>query len=121
MLEFFVDLVEKRVDPGGSQFSGFILERLCSAHASQQNVVVLEFGSPCPSRSFFLLMTQIVIINNVFRRCLAKCFVSNVECFVFMTRTCLKTIWHIFCICFNNESPRSFMCRSNVGCFTVFR
>ena len=55
---FVVDIVEERVGLGGSQFSESILERLYSAHASQQNVVILEFGSPC-SRSFsiVLLMT----------------------------------------------------------------
>ena len=47
MLAFVVDLVEERVDMGGSQFSESILERWYSAHASQQNVVILEFGSPC--------------------------------------------------------------------------
>ena len=51
MLDFVVDLVEERVDLGGSQFSESILERWYSAHASQQNVVALEFGSPCPPRS----------------------------------------------------------------------
>ena len=51
MIDFVVDLVEERVDLGGSQFSESILERLCSVHASQQNVVTLEFGSPCSSRS----------------------------------------------------------------------
>ena len=51
MLDFVVDLVEERVDLGGSQFSESILKRWCSAHASQQNVVTLEFGSPCSLRS----------------------------------------------------------------------
>ena len=51
MIDFVVDLVEERVDLGGSQFSESILERWYSAHASQRNVVVLEFGSPCPPRS----------------------------------------------------------------------
>ena len=51
MLDFVVDLVEERVDLGGSQFSESILERLYSTHASQQNVVILEFGSPCSPRS----------------------------------------------------------------------
>ena len=51
MLDFVVDLVEERVDLGGSQFSESILERWYSAHASQQNVVALEFGSPCLPRS----------------------------------------------------------------------
>ena len=51
MLDFVVDLVEERIDLGGSQFSESILERWYSAHASQQNVVTLEFGSPYPPRS----------------------------------------------------------------------
>ena len=51
MLDFVADLVEERVDLDDSQFSESILERWYSAHASQQNVVNLEFGSPCPSRS----------------------------------------------------------------------
>ena len=50
-LGFVVDLVEEHVGLGGSQFSESILERLCSAHASQQNVVTLEFGSPCSPHS----------------------------------------------------------------------
>ena len=61
------------------------------------------------------------MINNGSPRSFTKCFVSNVECFAFMTRTCLRTIWHIFCVCSNNESPRSFMCLFNVGILTVFR
>ena len=51
MLDFVVDLVEERVDLGGSQFSESILERWYSAHSSQQNVLALGFGSPCPPRS----------------------------------------------------------------------
>ena len=51
MLDFVVDLVEERVGLSGSQFSESFLERWCSAHASQRNVVSLEFGSPCPPRS----------------------------------------------------------------------
>ena len=51
MLDFVVDLVEERVDLGGSQFSDSILERWYFAHASRQNVVILEFGSPCSPRS----------------------------------------------------------------------
>ena len=47
MLDVFVDIVEERVDLGGSQFSESILERWYSGHASQQIVVALEFGSPC--------------------------------------------------------------------------
>ena len=51
MIDFVVDLVEEHVDLDGSQFSESILERWYSARASQWNVVVLEFGSPCPPRS----------------------------------------------------------------------
>ena len=51
MIDFVVDLVEEHVDLDGSQFSESILERWYSAHASQRNVVVLEFGGPCPPRS----------------------------------------------------------------------
>ena len=51
MIDFVVDLVEEHVGLDGSQFSESSLERWYSAHASQRNVVVLEFGSPCPPRS----------------------------------------------------------------------
>ena len=51
MIDFVVHLVEEHVDLDGSQFSESTLERWYSARASQRNVVVLEFGSPCPSRS----------------------------------------------------------------------
>ena len=51
MHDFVVDLVEERVGLGGSQFFESLLERWHSAHASQQNVVTLEFESPCSPRS----------------------------------------------------------------------
>ena len=51
MIDSVVDLVEEHVGLGGSQFSESILERRYSADASQQNVVTLEFGSPCSPRS----------------------------------------------------------------------
>ena len=51
MIDFVVDLVDERVDLGGSQSPESILERWYSAHASQQNVVALEYGSPCLPRS----------------------------------------------------------------------
>ena len=47
MIDSVVDLVEKHVDLGGSQFSESILECWYFARASQLNVVVLEFSSPC--------------------------------------------------------------------------
>ena len=51
MIDFVVDLVEEHVDLDGSQFSESILKRWHFALASQRNVVVLEFGSPCSPRS----------------------------------------------------------------------
>ena len=51
MIDFVVDLVEEHVDLDGSQFSESIVERWYFARVSQRNVVVLEFGSPCPPRS----------------------------------------------------------------------
>ena len=55
MLDFVVDLVEERVDLGGSQFSESILERWYTAHASQQNV-----GSPGIRKSMSASFTIIV-------------------------------------------------------------
>ena len=51
MIDSVADLFEEHVDLGGSQFSESILERWYSARASQRNLVVLEFGSPCPPSS----------------------------------------------------------------------
>ena len=51
MFDSVVDLFEEPVDLGGSQFSESIVERWYFARISQQNVVVLEFGSPCLPRS----------------------------------------------------------------------
>ena len=51
MIDSVVDLVEEHVDLDGSQFSESIVERWYSGRVSQRNVVVLEFGSPCPPRS----------------------------------------------------------------------
>ena len=45
-----MDLVEEHVDLGGSRFSEPIFERGSSQLASQQNVVILEFGSLCSLR-----------------------------------------------------------------------
>ena len=46
-------LVEEHVDLDGLQFPESILELWYFAHASQQNVVTLEFGSPCPRSALF--------------------------------------------------------------------
>ena len=55
MIDSVVALVEEHVGSGGSRFSESILGRWYSARVSQRNVVVLEFGSPCPPRSRFLI------------------------------------------------------------------
>ena len=41
-------------------------------------------------------------------------FVSNVEAYAFMKRTCFATIRHIICMCFNNGLNRFIMCHFNV-------
>ena len=41
---------------------------------------------------------------NGLLRSITKSFVSHIESHAFMTRTCLATILHIVCVCFNNES-----------------
>ena len=51
MIDFAIDLVGERVDLDSSPFSEKILERWYSTYASQQHVVVMEFGSPCSPRS----------------------------------------------------------------------
>ena len=54
-------------------------------------------------------------------RSITNCFVSNVETRAFMKRTCLGTIWHISCVCFNNGLPRSIMCHFNGETLAVNR
>ena len=105
----------------GIRLEQFDVARWYSAHASQGNEVTLEFGSPCSPRSNCLLMTRSVMINNASPRSFTKCFVSNVERFAFMSRTCLRTVWHIFCVCFNNGLPRSILCQFNVETLPVVR
>ena len=117
-LDFVVDLVEERVDQGGSQFSESILERLFSAYAYQQIATVLDLGVQVRLVHHHWLTTQIVMINNGSPCSLTKCLISNVERSTFMSRTCLRTTWHIFCFCFSDESPRSLMCLFNVGLLT---
>ena len=90
------------------------------AHASQRNVVVLGFGSPCPPFSPLFSLTHVMISNGSFRS-LTKCFTSNVERFAFMSRTCLRTVWHINHVVRDNKSPCSLMCLFNVEILSVFR
>ena len=65
-------------------------------------------------------MTHVMISNGSFRS-LTKCFISNVERFAFMKRTCLRTIWHINHVVRDNRSPCSLMCLSNVEILSVIR
>ena len=51
MIDSVVNLFEEHVELGDSQFSESILERWYFAYISQRNVVVLEYGSSCLSRS----------------------------------------------------------------------
>ena len=50
------------------------------------------------------------MINNGSFRSFTKFFVFNVERFNFTNGACFGTVWHIFCVCVNNDSPRSLMC-----------
>ena len=63
-----------------------------------------------------LLVTHVMISNGSFRS-LTKCFISNVERFVFMSRTCLRTTWHINHVVRDNKSPCSLMCLFNIEIF----
>ena len=120
MLDFFVDLSEKRVDLGGSQFSESSLERGGILRVlPQRNVVTLELGIHVHLVQHCFFIARIVMVNNGSLRSFTKRLISNVESCAFMTRTFFRTNWHILCICFNNEPPRSFMCRSNVGILSL--
>ena len=61
-----------------------------------------------------------VMINNGSHRSITKCFISNVERFAFMSRTCLRVIWHIDHVMRDNRSPCSLMCLFNVEILSVF-
>ena len=78
-----------------------ILERVSSQHASQRNVVTLEFGSQYSPRSALFAHDS---VRHGLQRVAPF---DNVKAYAFMTKTCLATIWHIFCVCFNNGLPRS--------------
>ena len=53
-------------------------------------------------------------------RSIKNCFVSNVEPYAFMKRTCLGNFWHIFCVCFNNGFPVLSWAFSTLGQMNVF-
>ena len=91
MIDSVVDLFEEHVELGGSQFSESVVERWYFARISQRNVVVLEFGSPCPPRSPSLTHDSRPDQQRTFLS-FTKYFISNVERFVFMIETCLRII-----------------------------
>ena len=86
---------------------------------SRTMVLCVCFTTECGSPGIRKFMS--VSFTIIFSCSLTKCLISNVERFAFMNRTCLRTFWHIFCVYFNNEYPRSLMCLFNVGILTVFR
>ena len=51
MTDFVLELLKSMSIGVFLNFFEPILERWYSAHASQQNVVIMKFGSPCPPRS----------------------------------------------------------------------
>ena len=58
-----------------------------------RNAVILELGSPCSLRSaLFAHDLNRHGLQRVLPRSITKCFVSNVESYASMTRTCLATI-----------------------------
>ena len=102
-LVFVVDLVEEHVDLGGSQFSEPILERWCSAHASQENVVTLEFGSPCSPRSALFahdlnrhgLQRVAPIYHEVFLCFHDKVFRNHLAHFLCLCQQRVDPIYHV--------------------------
>ena len=66
------------------------------------------------------LTTHVMISNGSFRS-FSKYFIFNVERFAFMSRTCLKTVWHINHVMRVSKSPRSLMCLLNIVILSVFR
>ena len=113
MIDSVVDLVERHVDLGGSQFSESIDERWYFARVSQRNVVVLEFGSPCPLRSPSLTHDSRHEQQWIFHS-FTKYFIINVERFAVMNRTYSRAVLCFSCMKSSNRSPRSVMSLLNI-------
>ena len=108
---FVVSLVEEHVGEGGSRCSWPIHEHESSELVSQQNVAILEFGSPCSPRSALFARdlardsshgNQRVspFYHDLFRlQRWSSCFHDKN---VFLNR-----LAHYLCVCFNNGLPRS--------------
>ena len=52
-----------------------------------------------------LLVIWLVTVYNGLPISITNCFVSNVEAYALMTRTCLGTVWHIVCVFQQRVSP----------------
>ena len=115
MIDSVVDLVKEHVDLGGSQFSESILERWYSARTSQRNVVVLEFGSPCPTRSLSSVHDS-RHDQQWISHSLTKYFIINVERVGFMIY--LGVVF--YCSCVITKSPYCIMSLLNNETLAVF-
>ena len=120
MIDSVVDIVEERVDLGGSQISESILERWYFARVSQRNVVVLEFGSTWQPRSPSLVHDSRHDQQWIFHY-FTKYFIFNVERIAFMRRTYSRAVLRFSRMKSSNRSPRSVMSLFNIGTPTVFR
>ena len=118
MIDSVVDLSEEHVDLGGSQFSESFVERWYSAHISQRNVVVLEFGSPCLPRSPPSVHDSRQEQQWIFHS-FTKYFIINVERIGFMTY--LRVVLCCSCMKNSNRSSRSVMSLLNIETHLVFR
>ena len=74
LLDFVKNLVEERVDLGGSQFSESILERSTLRLLHDRMWWPLEFGSPCSPHSPLFSHDSNDMINNGSLRSFTKCF-----------------------------------------------
>ena len=117
MLDFVIDLVEERVD-----LADFL---------NNSRTLVLyacfttECGSPrirkSMSASFTIILSWLkqswsMTGLSVFSR---SVLFPTLNVSPSWTKTCLRTIWHILCVCFCNGSPRSLMCLDKIGILTV--
>ena len=79
-----------------------------------------SLSAPFTFFASWLTSWYVTIINGSIRF-LMKYFISNVERFAFMSRTCLWTVWHIHHFMRDSRSPRSLLCLFNIDILSVFR
>ena len=108
VVDFVVDLVEERVDLGGSQFSESILEPLYTAHASQQKVVALEIGNPWSLRSALFAHDLNRYDQERVSPFSHRVFYLQRWMFRFHDKNVFDNYLAHFCVCFNNESSSFF-------------